>query len=375
MIEVCEVKTRKQIKEFIDFPLHLYKGNKYFVPPLYSSEKLLFKKNNPFASSCDTIYFNAYKDNKIVGRISGIIQKDANKKWKSKDVRFTRFDSINDQEVANALFDAVTNWAKKKGMNRIIGPLGFNDLEREGLLVEGFDKLSTFEEQYNYAYYVDLINNYGFKKDVDWIEQELRYPKNPDDKAKLQRIQDIMFKKLHLHMEKEKSGRVFVNKHRDDFFALLDDTYKDLYGTCPMRKEVQDELIKGFKLLLKGKNITAVYNDKNEMVAFSLYFSSIAEAVKKSNGKLTPFGIVRILHAINHPKVLDLGLIGVRDDYKNYGIPVAMIINLYDLFESGLYDHFETNLTLENNTAILNLLSRFDGIQHKRRRSFYKEIK
>lgn len=375
MIEIKEVKTKKEIKQFIEFPLNLYRGNKFFVPPLYSSERDLFKKKNPYSSCSETVYFLAYKDNKLVGRISGIIQKDANKKWNTKNVRFTRFDSIDDQEVSNALFDALSKWAKDRGMNKIQGPLGFNDLEREGLLIEGFDKLSTFEEQYNYPYYQKLIENYGFTKDVDWLEQELRLPKNhKEEKEKLLKFKDLIFKKYNLHLSNAKSIGEFVNKYRNDFFKLLDDTYKDLYGTCPIRKEVEDELLKGFKLLLRRKNIVGVFNEKNEMIAFSLYFSSIAEAVKKSDGKLYPSAIIRILHTIEHPTVLDAGLIGVRDDYKNCGVPVAMLINMFDLLETGKYDHIETNLTLEENKPILNLLSRFDGTFHKKRRAFSKSI-
>ena len=153
MVEIREVKTKKDIKAFIELPLNMYKGNPYFVPPLYSSEKVIFKKKNPFTTCSESSFFLAYKDGKLVGRIQGIIQKDANLKWNRSRVRFTRFDSTNDQEVADALFNAVEKWGKDKGMNEICGPLGYNDLEREGLLIEGFDKLATFEEQYNFDYY------------------------------------------------------------------------------------------------------------------------------------------------------------------------------------------------------------------------------
>ena len=173
MIEVREVKTKKEQKEFLNFPLDLYDNNPYFVPPLYGDEKKIFKKNYMYLDQAEAIYFNAYKDNKIVGRISGIIQNAANEKNNEKRVRFTRFDSIDDQEVANALFSKVEAWAKEKGMDTVVGPLGFSDLEREGLLVEGFDQLSTFEEQYNYDYYPKLVENYGFVKEVDWLESKL----------------------------------------------------------------------------------------------------------------------------------------------------------------------------------------------------------
>ena len=166
-IIIKQVKTKKEQKEFLDFTLKLYKGNPYFVPPLYMDEKKIFSKNYVYNDQADSIFFNAYRNGKMVGKISGIIQHAANNKNNQKRVRFTRFDAINDQDVANSLFDAVTKWAKEKGMDTIVGPLGYSDMEREGLLIEGFDQLSTFEEQYNYDYYQSLIENYGFVKEVE----------------------------------------------------------------------------------------------------------------------------------------------------------------------------------------------------------------
>ena len=158
MIEIKEVKTKKQIKEFIEFPINLYKGNSCFVPPLYGDEKNIFKKDFAYSDQTESVYYNAYKNGKIVGRISGIIQLASNKKNNENRVRFTRFDAIDDQEVSDKLFSQVEKWAKDKGMDTIVGPLGFSDLEREGLLIEGFDELSTFEEQYNYDYYQKRLN-------------------------------------------------------------------------------------------------------------------------------------------------------------------------------------------------------------------------
>ena len=173
MIHIEEVKTRAQRRQFVQFPLKLYKGNACFVPPLYADEMKIFKKNYSYNEQAEAVYYLAYREKEVVGRISGILQRVANEKWKQKRVRFTRFDSINDQEVANALFGAVESWAKSKGMTEVVGPLGFSDLEREGLLIEGFDELATFEEQYNFDYYQKLIENLGYQKEVDWVEHKL----------------------------------------------------------------------------------------------------------------------------------------------------------------------------------------------------------
>ena len=374
MVQIKEVKSKKDVKTFINFPLKMYKNNPYFVPPLYMSEKELFKKVNQFTSSCDTVYFLAYKDEKVVGRISGIIQRDANAKWKRKRVRFTRFDSIDDQEVADALFDAVEKWAKEKGMTDICGPLGFNDLEREGLLVEGFDKLATFEEQYNADYYEKLVVNHGFKTEVEWIENEILRPKSPEETAKFKRISEMLMKKYKLSYVRVKNVPEFIKKYRNDFFRLVDETYSELYGTCPIRKEVEDSLLVGFKLLLRSDNVIGIQNEKGEMICIGLYFPSIAKAVQKSGGRLTPAAIVRVLRAIKNPKILDMGLIGVRKDYRNTGVPAMLLTIIADALNTGKYDHFETNLQLTTNLNIITLFQHFETTLHKRRRSYLKSL-
>ena len=374
MVQIKEVKSKKDVKTFINFPLKMYKNNPYFVPPLYMSEKELFKKVNQFTSSCDTVYFLAYKDEKVVGRISGIIQRDANAKWKRKRVRFTRFDSIDDQEVADALFDAVEKWAKEKGMTQICGPLGFNDLEREGLLVEGFDKLATFEEQYNADYYEKLVVNHGFKTEVEWIENEILRPKSPEETAKFKRISEMLMKKYKLSYVRVKNVPEFIKKYRNDFFRLVDETYSELYGTCPIRKEVEDSLLVGFKLLLRSDNVIGIQNEKGEMICIGLYFPSIAKAVQKSGGRLTPAAIVRVLRAIKNPKILDMGLIGVRKDYRNTGVPAMLLTIIADALNTGKYDHFETNLQLTTNLNIITLFQHFETTLHKRRRSYLKSL-
>lgn len=374
MVEIKEVQSRKDVRTFINFPLKMYKGNPYFVPPLYMSERELFKKVNQFTSSCDTVYYLAYKDGKVVGRISGIIQRDANEKWKRKRVRFTRFDSIDDQEVADALFNAVEKWAKEKGMTHFCGPLGFNDMEREGLLVEGFDKLSTFEEQYNAEYYEKLVVNHGFKTEVEWIENEILRPKSPEETAKFKRLSEMLMKKYKLSYVKVKNVSEFIKKYRYDFFKLADETYSELYGTCPIRKEVQDSLLVGFRLLFKSDNVIGIQNEKGELICIGLYFPSIAKAIQKSGGRLTPAAIARVLKAIKNPTILDMGLIGVRSDYRNKGVPAMLLTIIAEALNTGKYDHFETNLQLTTNLNIITLFSHFETTLHKRRRSYLKSL-
>ena len=374
MVKILEVKTKKQIKDFNSFPLKLYKDNNYFVPMMQSGERDIFKKDYPFNKVCETIFYLAYDENdKVVGRIQGIIQTPANEKWGQKRVRFTRFDSINDKEVANALFGAVESWAKEKGMKEFVGPLGYSDLEREGLLIEGFDEPQTYEEQYNYDYYQSLIENYGFEKDVDWIECKLYSPKEKNEK--LLRVSNMMLNRYHLRIFQAKSIKEFIRDYSQGFFDMIERTYSRLYGTMPLNEEIVNNYIKDFKLLVRAKDILLILDEENKVQGFALLFPSISDPVRKSKGKITLPFLVRFLKAKNNPKVIDLGLIGIAPEFENRGVATAMIGLLVNYLEEEGFDHLETNLMLENNYHIQNLIKHFEKVQNKRRRCFKKEIK
>lgn len=369
---VKEVKTKKQIKEFLNFPLKLYKNNPYFVPPLYSDEKDIFNPDYVYYEQSEAVYFNAYKDNKMVGRISGILQHASNLKWNQKRIRFTRFDSINDQEVANALFKRLEEYAKEKNMDSIVGPLGFSDLEREGLLLEGFDQLSTFEEQYNFEYYKTLIENYGFVKEVDWEERKLYYPKEVD--PKLEKLTTMMMKRYNLRLPRLKSTKLFLKKYADQFFEIMDATYIDLYQTVPFTPRVKKMMLKNFGLVINHKYVAVIIDENDKVVAFGLCMPSLAKAVQKSKGHLTLPTIFKILRAVKNPKILDLALIGVLPEYRMKGISTVLILEILKMLGKGKIKYAETNLNLETNTAIINSWKVFDSVLHKRRRSFIKKI-
>ena len=372
MIEIKEVKTKKEIKEFINFPLNLYKNNPYFVPCLYGDEKKMFKKNYLYCDQALSICYNAYKDGKIVGRIQGIIQQASNKKWNQKRVRFTRFDSIDDQEVASSLFSSVVSWAKEQGMEEIVGPLGFSDLDREGLLIEGFDQLSTFEEQYNYEYYSKLIENYGFSKEVDWIERKLTLPGPLDER--FERITGRIMKKFNLHFSTCKNVKEFIKRYADQFFDIIDETYKDIYATVPFTEKMKKNLISNFKLIVKIENVTVIVDENDKVVAFGLYFPSIAKSVRDTKGKLFPFGFIKILKEINHPEGIDLALIGCKEEYQLKGVSSALIFEVMKMLKKPNIKWAETNLNLEDNENIINQWKNFENVLHKRRRCYVKKI-
>ena len=372
MITVQQVVTKKQQKQFVEFPLALYKNNPYFVPPLYGDEMAIFKKDYAYNEQADHVYYLAYRDGKVVGRISGIIQKAANKKWKQKRVRFTRFDAIDDQEVANVLFATVEDWAKQQGMEEAVGPLGFSDLEREGLLIEGFDYLSTFEEQYNYPYYQKLIENCGYQKEVDWVESRLKIPQGGLD-PRIKNISQRMLEKYNLRFAEEKNMSVFLKKYADKIFAIWDDTYEKIYGTVPFTEKLKKQMLDQFKLLIDKRFVPLIVDKDDNVVAFGIAFPGIGKALQKSGGRLTLPCLLRLLPEIKNPKTLDLGLIGVVDEYKNKGVSSAMLVLMEKMMDYGI-EYMETNLNLENNHAIRNMWKYFDAIQHKRRRCFVKTL-
>ena len=353
--------------------MRLYKGNPYFVPPLYGDEKAMFTSKNIYNRTCEAVYYLAERDGKTVGRIQGILQKQYNEINGTTKVRFTRFDCEDNAETARALFNAVEEWARSKNMTEVIGPLGFSDLDREGLLIEGFDYLSTFEEQYNYPYYQTLIENLGYVKDVDWVESQIFAPKQVD--PRLERISSKMLQRYNLHIAKCKNIKQFIKKYADGMFAVLDTAYDHLYGTVPFTPPMRKMALNNFKLLLDARYISAIVDENDKVVAFGLVLPSIAKAVQKSGGRLTLPTIVRILKAKRKPEVVDFALVGVLPQYAGKGIVTAMICQVIDLLKESGVKYAETNLNLEDNYHIQNQWKNFEAHQHKRRRSFIKKLR
>ena len=372
MVVIEEVKTKKQQREFLTFPLKMYTDNPYFVPPLYGDEKKIFRSDYVYYDTCGAVYYNAYMDGKMVGRISGILQKASNEKRNEKRIRFTRFDSIDDQAVADALFAAVEKWALEKGMDTVCGPLGFSDLEREGLLVEGFDELATFEEQYNAEYYGRLIENCGYAKEVDWLESKIYLPDEPDER--LEKLGEGLMKRYNLHIGEAKNPRDFINKYGDDLFALLDVAYEDIYGTVPFTDGMKKMMVDNFLMIVDLKKTAVILNEENRLVCLGVSFPSIAKAVQKSGGRLTPPTLIKLLKSIKKPEILDLGLVAVAPDYANKGVGGIVSAYLMRLLRESGVKYAETNLNLETNHAILNQWKRFKSVQHKRRRAYVKRL-
>ena len=372
MVEIREVRTRKEQKRFLEFPLDMYADNPNFVPPLYGDEKKMFRDDFVYNDMCEHVYFNAYRDEVMVGRISGILQKAANEKNGERRVRFTRFDSINDREVARALFGAVEKWALDKGMDTVCGPLGFSDLEREGLLVEGFDELSTFEEQYNAEYYGALIEDCGYAKEVDWVESKIYAP--DEDDGTLDKMSKFLMERYNLHIGAAKNVNDFLDRYADEFFDLLDVGYAKLYGTVPFTDGMRKMMISNFKLIIDLRFVAVVLDENDKLVCLGLCFPSLSKAVQKSRGHLTPGAFIRILRTLKHPEIIDLALVAVAPEYLNRGVNTIVCAGLKNMLKEPGIKYAETNLNLEDNYDIQNMWKRFKAVRHKRRRSYVKKL-
>ncbi|MBQ7316269.1 MAG: N-acetyltransferase [Clostridia bacterium] len=373
-INIIEVKTKKQQREFVKLPLRLYKDCPYYVPAFWGDEMKIFTNANAYRDTCKSVFYLAVRDGKTVGRIQGIIQRQSNELHGEKRVRFTRFDAENDSAISKALFDALEAWGKSQGMDTVCGPLGYSDLEREGLLVEGFDKLATFVEQYNYEYYAALIEGCGYEKEIDWLGFSLKSPKEKNEMLGRVAERALELSKLHVVDASTMSKKAYIEKYKDGFFECLDKCYSHLYGTVPFTESMKDQVVEEFMLILNKKYLIIICDENDKVVSFALCFPGFGEALQKSGGRMTPPALLRLLKAIKSPKVVDLGLVAVLPEYQSAGVNAVMLHKMTEYLESGEIDHFETNLNLETNTQVLAQWKYFDATQHKRHRSYIKKI-
>lgn len=378
-IEIRRVENKKDLKRFIDFHYDLYEGNPYDTPALFLDEmNTLRRDKNAAFDFCESEYFMAYKDGKLVGRIAGIINHRANEKFKQKDVRFGWIDFIDDIEVSAALFKAVEDWGRSKGMTSIVGPLGFTDLDPEGMLIMGFDKLGTMAEIYNYPYYPKHMEALGgWVKDNDYVEYYMPMPdKVPEKYAKLSQLIE---KRYNLHVKKVTKKDV-KNGIAYDVFHLINDTYKDLYGYVELTDRQIDQYVKSYMPML-DLNLIALIVDGNKddaLVGVGLTMPSMARAMQKCHhGRLFPFGWWHVLRALKWHKTegIDLLLIGVKPEYRSKGANALLFADLIPRYIKYGFKWGETNVEMENNKGVQGQWSVLEHINHKRRRCYRKEIR
>lgn len=375
MISVKPVQTKKQQKEFLDFPLRLYAGNKCFVPPLYMDEKKIFRDDFVYNDCCKFQCFVAYKDGEVAGRIQTIIQQASNAKNNEKRCRFCRFDVIDDIEVSKALFSAAEKWALDEGMDTVVGPLNFSDLEREGLLVEGFNEPATFEENYNAPYYKDHLEKLGFVKEVDWLGFRLYGADSEETFEEMRQLRDFIFKRYKLHFGPSNGGKDFLKRYADGMFSLLDKSYEGLYGTVPFTEGMKKLMLDNFNLVIDPKYTAVILDENDKVVCFGVAFPALAPALAGGSGKLTPVSAIKLLKALKRPSAIDLCLVGVDAEYLNRGVSGAFSFAVMEMLRNNPALEFaDTNLNLEDNWAILNQWRRFKKEQVKRYRAYVKKL-
>jgi len=374
-VEIKQIVTRGDLKKFVCFGNDLYKDNENFCPQLISDEMNVFDpKVNPAHEVCDHILFMAYRDKRPVGRIAGIINHTANAKWNVKKVRFGWLDFIDDNEVSFALLDAVSEWGKSKGMDKLNGPVGLTDFDHQGLLIEGFEYLAPMASLYNYPYYIHHLEDYGLTKEADWIEYQI-YPPT-DLPERFARMDKIVRDRTHVRVDKVQSCKELVKKYGMQYMDVIDTAYQKLYNFQPLTDRQKKFYCDSYFPLLNFDFVTLVVNEKDEVVGVGVGMPDISKALRKCNGKLFPFGWYHMLKALRAKQIdtFDLLIIAVRPDYQDKGLNAVIIADQHPYFVKYGIKQVETTAILETNLKNQGHWELFPHKIHKRRRAYIKDI-
>jgi GNAT superfamily N-acetyltransferase len=376
-VTIREVTTVADLKTFIRFATELYENCPNYCPPLEFDELNTFNSQvNPTLEVCEFQNFLAYKDGKIVGRISGIINHKANEHWQRNKVRFGWFDFIDDFEVSRVLLDSVAEWGKQKGMDELNGPVGFTDFDHQGLLLEGYEYDSPMASLYNYPYYPAHFEKYGLTKEADWIEYRVFVPDSIPEK--MDRVAKIVMEKYNLRIAKVRSAKELMRKFKNfEYFDVIDQAYRPLYNFQPLTMRQKEYYSKMYFPMLNFDFVTIVVNEKDEIVGIGVGMPDISDALRKCKGRLFPFGWYYLLKALKRKKnmkVFDLLLIAVRPDYQNKGVNALFFYDQTPYFLKYGVQYAETSAILEDNSKNRSNWEYFDTLQHKRRRAYIKTI-
>jgi ribosomal protein S18 acetylase RimI-like enzyme len=371
-VTLTEVRTKRQLKQFIKFPHRLYRGNPYYVPSMFSGERnTLDWEKNPAFDYCEARYWLATDGKRVVGRVAAIINPRYNEKWDRPYMRFAWLDFVDDPAVSAALIGAVEDWARKKGLQAVHGPIGFTALDREGQLVEGFEELATMATQYNHAYYNDHLARLGYVKEKDWIEFELQMPEKLDER--IARAAEIVLERNNLHML-ENPDKTAIEKYADQVFSLINSEYSELYTNAPLSEREIEHYTKEYLGIVNPDFVPIVLDENGDMVGFGLTVPSLSRALQKSNGRLLPFGWWHLMRALKKNDRADLYLVAVKKAYRGLGVNVAMMSRVWQSFKARGIKWIETNPEFEDNLAVQSQWKTLKKRQHKRRRVFIKPL-
>lgn len=374
-VEIREIpKTRAALRRYVKFGIDLYKGNDCFVPPLIFDEVATLRpEGNPAFDFCDAQSFMAYRDGKPVGRITAIINREANRRTGDTQGRFGFVDFIDDSEVADALFAAAAAWLRERGVNEMVGPMGFTDMDHEGMLVEGFEELGTIATIYNYDYYPRHMERMGFAKRVDWVEYRMTVPDRVPEKY--QRIADIVSRKYNLRTVRCRSRAELKKRFGRPFFDLVNEAYDNLFGYTPLTPKLIDHYVDMYMSLLKLDDLCIIVDADDRLVGAGISLPSLSRAFQKGHGKLFPTGWYHIMRALySHNDIVDLMLVAIKPEYQNKGVNAMLFSYLLPHYIKAGYKWAESNLELEDNQAVQLQWQYFERRQHRRRRAYGKSI-
>ncbi len=371
-VEIKEVRSRKDLRAFVRLPFRIYSECAHWVPPLLFDEyNTLRPDKNPAFDSCSAKYWLAYRNGDPVGRIAGIINHTYVKMWNSPRARFGWIDFVDDSEVSGALFETVEQWARQQGMSSVHGPLGFTDMDREGMLVEGFEELGTMATNYNYPYYPVHTEAKGYRKDTDWLEFEIKVPEEIPEKAL--KIAQITMERRGLHMLEARKSKDFL-PYAHQIFEIINDTYGNLYGFVPLTEKQIDMYVKQYIPNVVPDYLKVILDRDNRVAGFVIGMPSLSRALQKSKGRLLPFGFLHLLNALRRPRHVDLYLGAIRHDLQGKGADALLMT---ELTKSCIAKHIvsaESNLELEDNVLVQGHWKYYERRQHKRRRCYLKEL-
>lgn len=374
-VSIKTVTTKRDFKIFARFANRMYKGNAYYVPSIVMDDLNTFDKaKNAAFEFCEAEFYLAYKDGKLVGRVAAIVNHKANEAWNVKQVRFGWFDFVDDIEVSAALLDAVAAFGKSRGMTDMAGPLGFTDFDPEGMLVEGYDRVSTMALIYNHPYYPEHMKKLGYHKETGWVEYRLTLPEAPSERHRS--IAEAVKARYGLKVRKLTKRQVKKEGYGQKIFKLINETYCVLYGYSLLSEKQIDQYVDAYLGIVNMELLSFVEDSDGNLIAAALTIPSMAEALQKCSGELLPFGWWHLLKSMywKRPDTLDLLLIGVRPDYQNKGVNSLVMVDLLERYHKLGFKYAETNANLESNIKIQAMWDHFEHELHKRRWIFAKEI-
>ena len=374
-VTIKKVTTRRELKTFVRFANRLYKGNPYYVPcmPFDDMNTLDSNKNGAF-EFCKAEYYLAYKDNKLVGRVAAIINYKANQSWKVDQVRFGWIDFIDDLEVSKALLDAVVAFGKARGMKQIVGPLGFTDFDPEGMLVEGFDRVSTMALIYNYPYYPEHLKKLGYVKETGWVEYRITIPEQLPEKHV--KFAEIVEDRYNLKVRKLTKRQIRTENYGRKLFQLINETYCNLYGYSLLSEKQIDQYVDQYLGLIDLRMVSFIENEEGELVAAGVSMPSLSKPLQKCGGNLFPIGwwyLIKNMY-LKKPDTLDLLLVGVKPEYQNKGVNSLIFLDMFRNFKEMGFKYAESSAELETNIRVQQMWDGFEKQQHKRRRVYGKKI-